>query len=80
MLFVGNGVFLRYQEGVSKKGFPYKLIELGGNDFKKCTVNVPDDLVPTVASLNEGDNVTASISFESGFSGLRGDLKLIQKK
>lgn len=80
MLAVTNGVFLRYSEGVSKNGFPYKLVELGGSDYKKVTVSVPDDLLPVVNNLHDGDAVTASITLESGYSGLRGELKQIQKK
>lgn len=80
MVVTGTGVFLRYNEGVSKNGYPYKLAELGGADFRKCTIAVPDDLVPVVSSLHGGENVTASITLESGFNGLRGELHMIQKK
>lgn len=80
MLVTCSGVFLRYSEGTSKNGYPYKLVELGGSDYRKCTVAVPDELVPALAVLHGGDNVTASITLESGYNGLRGELHMIQKK
>lgn len=80
MLVTCTGVFLRSLEGVSKKGYPYHLVELVGTDYRRCTVSFPDDLSPVIASLHSGDSVTASITLESGFNGLRGELKMIAKK
>ena len=80
MLVVGYGIFKRYSSGISKNGYPYKLLELAGDDYEKCAVNVPDDLVEVVNNFKDGDPVTVQISLASGYRGLGGTLKSIQKK
>lgn len=80
MISVATGVIVRYSEGVSKKGNSYRLLELGGSDYKKAALGVPENLVDQVKTFPEGASVNVSYSLESGYGGLRADLLSIQKK
>ena len=80
MVVVGNGIFCRYSSGTSKNGYAYKLVEFKSDDYEKCTVNVPDELVDAVKALKPDETVQVVISLKSGFRGLSGDLKSFSKK
>lgn len=80
MIVTGNGIFCRYSSGTSKDGYAYKLAEFKSEDYEKCTLNVPDDLVDTVKALKPEEHVQVVISLASGFRRLSGTLKSVTKK
>lgn len=81
MIVTGMAVFKGYRSGISKAGNSYSLLELGGADYEKCSISVPDDFVSRMAEFKDGDSVAVSISLTSRYGGgLSGNLKSIQKK
>lgn len=79
MIYTGKGIVRDLRSGTSKKGNAYNLLELGGEDYAKHTVFVPEDKVPAVKTIPLGSWVLVQISVEDTGSGSRTALAAIQK-
>lgn len=78
MVYVGKGIVRDLRSGTSKKGNQYNLLELGGEDFARHTVFVPEAMVSQVKAFSPGSWVMVKITCEDGSSGSRTSLSEIQ--
>lgn len=80
MVSVGTGRVLNFLEGINKKGNPYRLLEIAGSDYKKCSIRVPESMVADVKAVPVQSDVNISYSLESNNGYLNAELLSIQKK